>query len=42
MKKPGPVMALETSLTRQDELLIAVALFEYSRLWAADEPVNAE
>lgn len=42
MREPGPAMALETRLTCQDELLIAVALFEYSRLWAGAELVNGE
>lgn len=35
-------MAPEYTLNRQDELLIAVALFDYSREWAEAEPWNAE
>lgn len=35
-------MAHDHTLDRQDELLVAVALFEYSREWATAKPVNAE
>lgn len=30
------------TLNRPNELLIAVALFEYSREWATAEPANSE
>ncbi|WP_114579515.1 hypothetical protein [Saliphagus sp. LR7] len=35
-------MAPDYTLDRNDELLIAVSLFEYSREWEIAEPWNAE